>query len=124
MAALTRAGAQATVVEAGAGAADEQEADAIWDDDSSAASGPAAAAGAGVAAGGAPTACELVVLDAGRNKIATIKAIRELTGWGLAEAKGCADRAGSVVLRGPRAQLAAGLAKLQSAGARGEIRGA
>ena len=55
------------------------------------AAAPVAVAAAGGAAGGAAaeekTEFEVVLTDAGSNKISTIKVIREVTGLGLKEAK-------------------------------------
>lgn len=54
---------------------------------------------AAAAAGGGDeekTAFDVVLTSAGAQKIAVIKAIREITGLGLAEAKGLADNGGEV----------------------------
>ncbi len=63
------------------------------------AAAPVAAAGAAVAAGGGDeekTAFDVVMTSAGGQKIAVIKAIREITGLGLAEAKALADNGGNI----------------------------
>ena len=66
---------------------------------SAAAAAPVVVAGGGAAAaGGAPAAAEqteftVVLKDAGANKIATIKAVREVTSLGLKEAKDLVDGA-------------------------------
>ncbi len=63
------------------------------------AAAPVAAAGATVAAGGGDeekTAFDVVMTSAGGQKIAVIKAIREITGLGLAEAKALADNGGNI----------------------------
>lgn len=63
------------------------------------AAAPVAAAGAAAAAGGGDeekTAFDVVMTSAGGQKIAVIKAIREITGLGLAEAKGLADNGGNI----------------------------
>lgn len=85
---------------------------AIWDD--------AAPAGGMSGAGGGVS---VVLLSAGSNKIAVIKVIRELTGWGLKEAKDCADAPSQVVVKGqsPAAAEAARSA-LQAVGAQVELR--
>ena len=68
----------------------------------SAAAPVAVAAAAPAAAGAAPAAEEkteftVILKAAGANKIAVIKAVRELTGLGLAEAKGLVDGAPKAV---------------------------
>ena len=63
------------------------------------AAAPVAAAGAaGAAAGGddEKTSFDVVLVSAGGQKIAVIKVIREITGLGLAEAKGLADNGGDI----------------------------
>lgn len=65
------------------------------------AAAPVAVAAAGAAAGGDDAAEEkssfdVVLKDAGGQKIAVIKLIREITGLGLGEAKGLADNGGKV----------------------------
>ena len=65
-----------------------------------------AAPAAGGAAGGAAAAAEektefnVVLLEAGGNKVGVIKAVRELTGLGLKEAKDMVDGAPKVVKEG------------------------
>jgi large subunit ribosomal protein L7/L12 len=61
------------------------------------AAAPVAAAGAAVASGDdEKTAFDVVMTSAGAAKIAVIKVIREITGLGLAEAKGLADNGGNI----------------------------
>ncbi len=61
------------------------------------AAAPVALAGAAVAAGDdEKTAFDVVLTSAGAAKIAVIKVIREITGLGLAEAKGLADNGGNI----------------------------
>ncbi|MBC7498575.1 50S ribosomal protein L7/L12 [Candidatus Gracilibacteria bacterium] len=61
------------------------------------AAAPVAAAGAAVAPGDdEKTAFDVVMTSAGAAKIAVIKVIREITGLGLAEAKGLADNGGNI----------------------------
>ena len=61
------------------------------------AAAPVAAAGAAVAGGDdEKTAFDVVLTSAGAAKIAVIKVIREITGLGLAEAKGLADNGGNI----------------------------
>lgn len=63
------------------------------------AAAPVAAAGSAPAAGGGDeekTSFDVVMTSAGAAKIAVIKVIREITGLGLAEAKGLADNGGDI----------------------------
>lgn len=65
------------------------------------AAAPVAVAAAAPAAGGDDAAEEkssfnVVLKDAGAQKIAVIKVVREITGLGLGEAKGLADNGGTV----------------------------
>lgn len=68
------------------------------------AAAPAAVAVAGPAAGGEAAAAEdekteftVTLKDAGAQKVAVIKAVKELTGLGLGEAKGLVDNAPSAI---------------------------
>ena len=61
------------------------------------AAAPAAGAAAPAAAAEEKTEFTVVLKAAGANKIAVIKAVRELTGLGLAEAKGLVDGAPKAV---------------------------
>ncbi len=56
----------------------------------------AVAGGAGAAADEEKSAFDVVMTSAGGQKIAVIKVIREITGLGLAEAKGLADNGGDI----------------------------
>ena len=93
----------------------------------SAASMAAPAAG-GAAGGGAPAAEEktefnVVLLEAGANKVSVIKAVRELTGLGLKEAKDLVDGAPKTVKEAlPKAEADALAAKLKEQGAEVEIK--
>ena len=60
----------------------------------------AAGAGAGAAAAEEKTEFNVVLADAGANKVAVIKAVREITGLGLKEAKDLVDGAPKVVKEG------------------------
>ena len=63
------------------------------------AAAPVAASGASGAASGGDdekTSFDVVLVSAGGQKIAVIKVIREITGLGLAEAKGLADNGGDI----------------------------
>lgn len=62
------------------------------------AAAPVAVAAAGAAAANdAPSEVNIVLADAGANKVGVIKLIREITGLGLMEAKAMSEKAGSVV---------------------------
>ena len=67
--------------------------------------------------------CTVVLRSAGENKIPVIKAIRELNGSNLKDAKDCVDRAPSVVLKDvPRDVAERARRALQEAGGEAEIR--
>jgi large subunit ribosomal protein L7/L12 len=93
-------------------------------------SAAAAVAVAAPAAGGAPAAAAeeqtefTVVLSAiGDNKVNVIKAVRELTGLGLKEAKDLVDGAPKPVKEAiPKADAEAAKKKLEDAGAKAEIK--
>ena len=79
----------------------------------------AAAAAVAVAAPGAAAAAPAEEKTAGSNKIATIKAVRELTGLGLKEAKDLVEGAPKAVKEGlPKADAEAAKKKLEEAGAK------
>ena len=86
--------------------------------------GPAA----GAAAADAPAAEEqteftVVLKEVGGNKIAVIKAVREITGLGLSEAKAVVDGAPSNVKEGLNKEAAnEALEKLKAAGATAELK--
>lgn len=86
------------------------------------AAAPVAAAGAAAGAAEAPkeeekTEFNVVLKDFGANKIAVIKAVREFTGLGLAEAKKAVESLGVLKEAVPKADAEAALAKLKEAGA-------
>ena len=87
-----------------------------------------AAPAAGGAAGGAAAAEEktdfnLVLADAGSNKVSVIKVVREITGLGLKEAKDMVDGAPKVLKEGmPKADAEAAAKKLTEAGAKAELK--
>ena len=90
------------------------------------AAAPVAVAGAAGAAEAAPAAEEktefnIVLKDIGANKIAVIKAVREFTGLGLAEAKKAVESMGVLKEAVPKADAEAALAKLKEAGATAEL---
>ncbi len=90
----------------------------------------AAVAVSGGAAGGAaaPAAEEktefnVVLLEAGANKVSVIKAVREITGLGLKEAKDLVDGAPKPVKEGiAKADAEAAVKKLVEAGAKAEMK--
>lgn len=91
---------------------------------------PAAAAvavAAGPAAGGAAveekTAFDVILKSAGANKLAVVKAVKELTGLGLKEAKDIVDAAPSELKKGIAKDEADALKKqLEEAGAEVELK--
>ena len=88
----------------------------------------AAPAGGGAAAGGAAAAEEktdfdVVLQEAGANKVSVIKAVREITGLGLKEAKDLVDGAPKTVKEAmPKADAEAAKKKLEEAGAKAELK--
>jgi large subunit ribosomal protein L7/L12 len=87
----------------------------------------AAPAAGGAAAGGAAaeekTDFNVVLTDAGANKVSVIKAVREITGLGLKEAKDLVDGAPKAVKEGlPKADAEAAKKKLEEAGAKAELK--
>jgi large subunit ribosomal protein L7/L12 len=86
---------------------------------------PAGAGGGGAAAAVAEEKTEfnVVLLEAGANKVSVIKAVRELTGLGLKEAKDLVDGAPKPVKEAiAKADAEAALKKLLDAGAKAEIK--
>ena len=86
------------------------------------AAAPVAVAGAAGAGEAAPaeeekTEFNVVLKDFGANKIAVIKAVREFTGLGLAEAKKAVESLGVLKEAVPKADAEAAVAKLKEAGA-------
>ena len=88
----------------------------------------AVAAGGAAAGGAAPAAAEqsefnVVLLSAGESKVNVIKAVRELTGLGLKEAKDLVDGAPKVIKEGvAKADAEALKAQLEEAGAEVELK--
>ncbi|MFT3813279.1 MAG: 50S ribosomal protein L7/L12 [Acidovorax sp.] len=88
----------------------------------------AAPAAGGAAAGGAAAAEEktefnVVLTEAGANKVSVIKAVREITGLGLKEAKDLVDGAPKNVKEAlPKADAEAAVKKLVEAGAKAELK--
>ena len=84
---------------------------------------PGAAAGAGAAAVEEQTEFNVILLEVGANKVSVIKAVRELTGLGLKEAKDLVDGAPKPVKEAlPKADAEAAKKKLEEAGAKAEIK--
>jgi large subunit ribosomal protein L7/L12 len=90
---------------------------------SAAAAVSAPAAGAGAAAAEEKTEFDVILTDAGANKVAAIKIVREITGLGLAEAKAAVESAPKALKEGvSKADAEAVLKKIVDAGAKGEIK--
>ena len=91
--------------------------------------GVSAAAAAGPAAAGPAAAAEektefnVILLEAGAQKVSVIKAVREITGLGLKEAKDMVDGAPKAVKEGAnKADAEAAKQKLEEAGAKVELK--
>ena len=88
----------------------------------------AAPAAGGAAAGGAAAAEEktefdLVLTEAGAQKVGVIKVVREITGLGLKEAKDMVDGAPKTIKEAmPKADAEAAQKKLVEAGAKAELK--
>lgn len=85
------------------------------------AAAPVAVAGAGAAAP-APaeeekTEFNVVLKEIGGNKIAVIKAVREITGLGLVDAKNLVEKLGTVKEAAPKEEAEKMVASLKAAGA-------
>jgi large subunit ribosomal protein L7/L12 len=84
---------------------------------------PAAGAAAGAAAAEEKSEFDVILTGAGANKVGVIKAVRELTGLGLKEAKDLVDGAPKAVKEGvSKADADAAAKKLIEAGATAEIK--
>ena len=82
-----------------------------------------AAAPVAVAAAGEPANVTVTLTEAGGTKVAVIKAVREITGLGLVDAKGLVDKAPSVIKENiPAAEGAEIKEKLEAAGASVEVK--
>lgn len=94
----------------------------------SAAAPVAAAAAGGGAAGGAAeeeekTEFDVVLTEIGGNKIQVIKAVREITGLGLKEAKDMVDSAPKAIKEGvAKEEAEAAKAKIEEAGAKADVK--
>ncbi len=84
---------------------------------------PAAGGGGGAAAAEEKTEFTVVLAEAGANKVGVIKAVREITGLGLKEAKDMVDGAPKAVKEGvSKADAEAAKKKLEEAGAKVELK--
>jgi len=82
-----------------------------------------AAAGGGAAAAEEKTEFTVVLTEAGANKVSVIKAVREITGLGLKEAKDLVEGAPKPVKEGvAKADAEAAKKKLEEAGAKVELK--
>jgi large subunit ribosomal protein L7/L12 len=83
----------------------------------------APAAGGGAAAAEEQTEFNVILTEAGANKVSVIKAVREITGLGLKEAKDLVDGAPKAVKEGvAKADAEAAKKKLEEAGAKAELK--
>ena len=79
--------------------------------------------GGGAAAAEEQTEFNVMLLEAGANKVSVIKAVREITGLGLKEAKDVVDGAPKAVKEGvSKADAEAAKKKLEEAGAKVELK--
>jgi len=84
---------------------------------------PAAGGGAAAAVVEEQTEFNVMLLEAGANKVQVIKAVRELTGLGLKEAKDLVDGAPKAVKEGVnKADAEAAKKKLEEAGGKADIK--
>ncbi|MFC5480548.1 50S ribosomal protein L7/L12 [Massilia suwonensis] len=84
---------------------------------------PAAGGGAAAAAVEEQTEFNLVLTEVGANKVGVIKAVREITGLGLKEAKDVVDGAPKTVKEAmPKADAEAAKKKLEEAGAKADLK--
>lgn len=87
------------------------------------AAAPVAVAGAGAAAAEEQTEFDVILTNAGAGKINVIKAVREITGLGLKEAKALVDGTPAPVKEGVSKDDAEAVkAKLEEAGASVEVK--
>ena len=84
---------------------------------------PAAGGGAAAPAAEEKTEFNVVLTEAGANKVSVIKAVREITGLGLKEAKDLVDGAPKNVKEGiAKADAEAAVKKLMKANAKAELK--
>ena len=83
----------------------------------------APAAGGGAAAAEEQTEFNVILTEVGANKVSVIKAVREITGLGLKEAKDLVDGAPKAVKEAvAKADAEAAKKKLEEAGAKAELK--
>jgi large subunit ribosomal protein L7/L12 len=86
-------------------------------------SAPAAGGGGAAAVAEEQTEFNVMLLEVGANKVSVIKAVREITGLGLKEAKDVVDGAPKAVKEGAsKADAEAAKKKLEEAGAKVELK--
>jgi large subunit ribosomal protein L7/L12 len=86
-------------------------------------SAPAGGGGAAAAVVEEKTEFDVVLKEVGANKVGVIKAVREITGLGLKEAKDLVDGAPKTVKEAmPKADAEAAKKKIEDAGAKAEIK--
>jgi large subunit ribosomal protein L7/L12 len=84
---------------------------------------PAAGGGGAAAVAEEQTEFNVMLLEAGAQKVQVIKAVREITGLGLKEAKDLVDGAPKAVKEGvSKADAEAAKKKLEEAGAKAELK--
>ena len=84
---------------------------------------PAAVGGGAAASAEEQTDFNVMLLEVGANKVSVIKAVREITGLGLKEAKDLVDGAPKAVKEAiPKADAEAAKKKLEEAGAKAELK--
>src|SRR5574344_2290035 len=94
-----------------------------WGVSAAAAVAVAGGAAAGAAVAEEKTEFDVVLTDAGANKVSVIKAVREITGLGLKEAKDLVDGAPKNVKEAvAKADAEAAVKKLVEAGAKAELK--
>lgn len=84
--------------------------------------GPAAGGDAGAAAAEEKSEYDVILKDAGSQKVAVIKAVKDITGLGLGEAKAIVDSAPKAVKeKAPKEEAEAAKKALEEAGATAEL---
>ncbi len=87
------------------------------------AAAPAGAGGATAAPAEEQTEFDVLLAEIGPNKVNVIKAVREITGLGLKEAKDLVDATPKAVKEGiPKADAEAAKKKLEDAGAKADVK--
>ena len=86
-------------------------------------SAPSGGGGAAAVVAEEKTEFDVVLTEIGANKVSVIKAVREITGLGLKEAKDLVDGAPKTVKEAmPKADAEAAKKKLEDAGAKAEVK--